>query len=342
MKKPTLQSRSPRKTPTAPGASAAAPDQASAAWAAPRSGAAPAGTAAAEGGAPPAAAAQADKATGGVRAAYRGPLWAVSGALLAVALMLAWEGLRPGPRVITQADIDQAVRVTLEKEPLPSANSKAYEAILPSVVRVTALMSEDAEAEEGENVGRSADTGPDEPSGRSVGTGVVIVDDGTILTNLHVVAGAKKLRVRFANGLVSDAYLVGAQPENDLAVLRATKLPDDLEAATMRSTADLRPGEEVIAVGHPFGIGPSVSAGVVSGLKREFRSPEGEKTLTNLIQFDAAANPGNSGGPLVTMDGGVVGIVTAILNPTEHRTFIGIGFAVPIESAASAAGMPPF
>ncbi len=102
----------------------------------------------------------------------------------------------------------------------------------------------------------------------------------------------------------------------------------------MRSTGGLRPGDEVIAVGHPFGIGPSVSQGVVSGLKREFRSPEGKRILTNLIQFDAAANPGNSGGPLVTMDGHVVGIVTAIMNPTEARTFIGIGFAVPIENAA--------
>ena len=111
-------------------------------------------------------------------------------------------------------------------------------------------------------------------------------------------------------------------------------------AATMRSTADLRPGDHVVAVGHPFGIGPSASYGVVSGLKREFRSPEGEKTLTNLIQFDAAANPGNSGGPLVTMDGHVVGVVTAILNPSEQRTFIGIGFAVPIENAAAGAGLP--
>jgi len=98
----------------------------------------------------------------------------------------------------------------------------------------------------------------------------------------------------------------------------------------------------VVAVGFPFGIGPSVSAGVVSGLKREFRSPEGQRRLTNLIQFDAAANPGNSGGPLVTMDGEVVGIVTAILNLNEQRTFIGIGFAVPIENAATAVGMPPF
>ena len=103
-----------------------------------------------------------------------------------------------------------------------------------------------------------------------------------------------------------------------------------------------QPGDHVVAVGFPFGIGPSASAGVISGLKREFRSPEGKRILNNLIQFDAAANPGNSGGPLVTMDGHVVGIVAAIMNPNQQRTFIGIGFAVPIENAASAAGMPPF
>jgi S1-C subfamily serine protease len=177
---------------------------------------------------------------------------------------------------------------------------------------------------------------------RSLGSGVVIIENGTILTNLHVVWGAKKVRVRFAGGHVSDANVVGYQTENDLAVLKATSLPDDLEAATMRSTGDLQPGDQVVAVGFPFGIGPSVSGGVVSGLKREFRDPEGNKILTNLIQFDAAANPGNSGGPLVTMDGSVVGIVTAILNPSEQRTFVGIGFAVPIENAALAAGMPPF
>jgi S1-C subfamily serine protease len=177
---------------------------------------------------------------------------------------------------------------------------------------------------------------------RGVGTGVVIIDNGTILTNLHVVAGAKKVRVTFFDGSESDAIVLSTQPENDLAVLRAKTIPDDLEAATMRSTADLATGDQVVAVGFPFGIGPSASAGVVSGLKRQFRSPDGQQMLTNLIQFDAAANPGNSGGPLVTMDGEVVGIVTAILNPNRQRVFIGIGFAVPIENAASAAGMPPF
>jgi S1-C subfamily serine protease len=110
----------------------------------------------------------------------------------------------------------------------------------------------------------------------------------------------------------------------------------------MRSTKDLALGDDVMAVGFPFGIGPSVSAGVVSGLRREYRSPEGKRVLTNLIQFDAAANPGNSGGPLVTAEGEVVGIVTGLLNPTEQRVFIGIGFAVPIESAAGAVGLSPF
>ena len=259
--------------------------------------------------------------------------WCLAAVILLSVAMLSLVQWRQGRGAITQADIDAAVRESLEKEPLPSAAAKAYEAILPSVVRVIGLMNDN-------------DQGEDKPEQRamerSLGTGVVIIDNGTILTNLHVVWGAKKIRVRFANGHESEAVMMGAQPENDLAVLKALSLPDDLEAATMRSTGDLRPGDHVIAVGHPFGIGPSVSYGVVSGLKREFRSPEGEKTLTNLIQFDAAANPGNSGGPLVTMDGEVVGIVTAILNPSEQRTFIGIGFAVPIENAASAAGMPPF
>jgi len=175
-----------------------------------------------------------------------------------------------------------------------------------------------------------------------IGTGVVIVDKGVILTNLHVVLGAEKIKVRFFDGMEAEATVIGVRPEHDLAVLQAKSIPDDLVAATLRSTADLQVGDHVVAVGFPFGIGPSASAGVVSGLKREYHSPEGKRILTNLIQFDAAANPGNSGGPLVTADGEVVGIVTGILNPTSQRVFIGIGFAVPIENAAAAVGMSPF
>jgi S1-C subfamily serine protease len=254
-------------------------------------------------------------------------LWSVIALLLVLIAFSLWLNLRPGQPKLTQEIIDSAVLKTLETADLPSPAARAYEAIIPSVVRVVSYT-------------RGKDGKEDEQSG--VGTGVVIVDKGIILTNLHVVQGGQIIKVTFSDGLESTASVTGTQPENDLAVLQAHKIPDDMIAATMRSTADLRPGDQVLAVGYPFGIGPSASAGVVSGLKRTFKSPEDKSELTNLIQFDAAANPGNSGGPLVTMDGQVVGIVTAILNPTQQRTFIGIGFAVPIENAAMAAGMPPF
>jgi len=260
-------------------------------------------------------------------ARYERPLWVGAAGLLALLVVFTHALLMPTSRPITQEDIESAVLYTLDNKTLPSATAKAYEVIRPSVVRVRRMEADEKGGEDKE---------------KGVGTGVVIVDKGIILTNVHVVLGAKRVQVVFADGLESDATVTGMQPENDLAVLQAHKIPDDLVAATMRSTADLAVGDQVVAVGFPFGIGPSATAGVVSGLRREFVSPEGKRVLTNLIQFDAAANPGSSGGPLVTARGEVVGIVTAILNPTNQRFFVGIGFAVPIENAATAAGLPPF
>jgi S1-C subfamily serine protease len=258
---------------------------------------------------------------------FHGPLLMTSGAGIALLIVFALGASKPPPRLITQKDIDAAVLKTLETKPLPSRAAQAYELIKGAVVRVRGL------GEEGE---------ADKDVERSVGTGVVILDNGTILTNLHVVSGAKRLSVIFSDGLESEATIVGARAEHDLAVIRAKTVPDDLQPATLRSTADLRLGDEVVAAGFPFGIGPSVSFGVISGLRREYQSPEGKRLLTNLIQFDAAANPGSSGGPLFTTDGEVVGIVTGILNPNKEAVFIGIGFAVPIENAASAVGVSPF
>jgi serine protease DegQ len=283
-------------------------------------------------------------------------LWA---AILVLAALLAFSlslGLRPMQRKLTQEDINHAVLKTLETQVMPSEYAKAYEKIQPSVVRVVSYvkrsrLKEDPESPLPKAAAKPKPLGPakgDAPKGgddeveHGVGTGVVIIDKGVILTNLHVVSGADHIKVVFFDGLEATASVTGVQAENDLAVLQAQKIPDDLIPATMRSTADLAPGDKVLAVGFPFGIGPSASGGIVSGLKRAFRSPEGKQEMNNLIQFDAAANPGNSGGPLITMDGEVVGIVTAILNPTPARTFIGIGFAVPIENAAAAAGLPPF
>lgn len=255
------------------------------------------------------------------------PLTILASALVALAVMWAYDANRPVQRPLTQEHIDNAVLNTLETKPLPSKAAKAYENVRHAVVRVRGWESEVAEEGEKEI---------------QVGSGVVIVDKGIILTNLHVVTGAKRITVTFADGMEAEATIIGAQADNDLAVLRAKQIPDDLQAATLGSSGDLVPGDDVVAVGFPFGIGPSVSAGVVSGLNREYRSPEGGKSLKNLIQFDAAANPGSSGGPLVNSQGEVVGIVTGILNPTEQRVFVGIGFAVTIESAGAAVGIPPF
>ena len=260
----------------------------------------------------------------------------------------------PERRQVTQKDIDAAVLRTLQTATLPSPAARAAE-IDPPLGGARGRLRPEKSTPEAKTAEARPQPGQgqarpkrqaDEPPGeveRGVGTGVVIVDKGIILTNLHVVAGAEKIKVTFSDGLEADAVITGVQPENDLAVLQAQqdpRRPDRRPPCAPPPTCS--PATRWSRSAFPFGIGPSVSAGVVSGLKRAFRSPEGKQELSNLIQFDAAANPGNSGGPLVTMDGEVVGIVTAILNPTQQRTFIGIGFAVPIENAASAAGSPPF
>jgi S1-C subfamily serine protease len=266
------------------------------------------------------------------------PLLVFSGLLAALMAFGIYALATPTAQKLTQRDIDAAVLHTLKKQPRePSDASVAYDVIRPSVVLVRRL----GEDEEGpRDTNEQGDARKD--SLRGIATGVVFSEDGMIFTNLHVIAGAGKIGVVFSDGTESDVDLLDVQPENDLAILRARILPDDLRPATLRSTRGLRTGDEVLAVGFPFGIGPTATYGVVSGLRREHYSQEGQRNLIDLIQFDAAANPGNSGGPLVTREGDVVGIVTSILNPTDKGFFVGIAFAVPIENAATAAGVSPF
>jgi S1-C subfamily serine protease len=231
------------------------------------------------------------------------PLWAALLLCAVLSTTLTWALTRHvgAPQRLTQDDINAAVLHTLNTQELPSRTARAAQLIAPSVVRVN-TQDEDKKNPKGE----MQNTG--------VGSGVVISEE---------------------------ALVIGVQPENDLAVIKAKRLPDDLQPATLGSSQNLQPGDEVVAVGFPFGIGPSVSAGVVSGLNRSFGS-EGKTMMRGLIQADAAANPGNSGGPLINMAGEVVGIVTAILNPTSARTFIGIVFAATIESAGGGMGVSPF
>jgi serine protease DegQ len=282
--------------------------------------------------------------------------------LITLGLIGGWRLAHPAAAALTQWDIDNAVKYTMDHtQPPPAKTTVAAAIVAPSVVRVDGYLSPEhaaaaakAEAaEEKKNHGKAPATKPPPPKTAdakpddrpdSTGSGVVIDDKGDILTNLHVIHSTDRWVITFFDGSKSDAEVVNVQPENDLAVIRAKTSPDDLKPATLSSTAGLYPGDTVVAVGFPFGIGPSVSSGVVAGLKREFDDPEDKDTpaLKNLIQFTAPVNPGNSGGPLVNRDGEVVGIVTAIYNPTGQRVFAGMAFAVPIENAAKAVGTNPF
>lgn len=257
---------------------------------------------------------------------YRTPVLIGIGVLSAVAVVLIYDLVKPEPELLAQRDVEATfTRMREEAPPEPSFAAVAYEVIRPSVVLV--------------HTPGSGEEGSREMSG-AVGTGVVIVDSGIILTALHVVMDADTVLVIFADGSESPAAVIARQPENDLAVLQAMVIPDDLVPATMAGSGMLQVGDEVAAVGHPFGVPNSLSAGVVSGLGRTYTWPETGMPMSNLIQFDAAVNPGNSGGPLINRDGEVVGIVTALLNPTEREFFVGIGFAVTIETAGRLAGEP--
>jgi serine protease DegQ len=283
-------------------------------------------------------------------------LLVITSVVLSLALGASYILSRPRVHVLTQGELDAAVRYTLSHTPpAPADSARAAAIIRPTVVAVEGFLSAEhaaavaAAAAKGKPSPRprglpdkspAVDAG-DEPRPDSIGTGVVVKEDGTIMTALHVVSSTDRWTILFADGSKSNATLVGSQPENDLAILRAEHVPDEQPAAVLASTARLRPGDTVVATGFPFGIGPSVTSGVVSGLRREFTEPSTNRKFTNLIQFDAAVNPGNSGGPLVDRDGEVVGIVTALLNPTDAEVFVGIGFAVPIENAAKALGQNP-
>ena len=164
------------------------------------------------------------------------------------------------------------------------------------------------------------------PSTRhSLGTGVIIGPQRFVLTNQHVLAGASEIRVTLSDGREFAGELLGSDPETDLAVLRV-ETDEELPDAPLGRSDDLLIGETVIAIGNPFGLGHTVTTGVLSATNRSIRARAGE--YHGFLQTDASINPGNSGGPLVNLEGDVIGINTAIIRDAQ-----GIGFAIPIDRA---------
>ena len=254
----------------------------------------------------------------------------VSGMAAALAGLWVYNMLNPGPAPLTLREVrDAAGEVMASATPAPAYATMAYRIIQPSLV----LIQSQGTAPEG----HKGDEG-----GSALGSGVVISDAGEILTSLHVVQDATEIKVIFADGTQATAIIAAQQPENDIAVLQPDTLPGVLVPAVLGNPNALQVGDEAFVAGNPFGLYGSFSAGVISGFERSFETPKSEQPLEGLIQIDTAVNPGNSGGPLINRYGQVVGIVVGILNPTGQEVFIGIGFAVPIDVAGGAAGLPPY
>lgn len=162
------------------------------------------------------------------------------------------------------------------------------------------------------------------------GSGFVLDKDGHILTNYHVIEGAETIEVTFGDQVTAAATIIGVDPRNDVAVLKVALAPDLLRPVILGASADLRVGQWAIAIGNPFGqFGRTLTTGVISALDRTIEGPD-NRTITGIIQTDAAINRGNSGGPLLDSSGRVIGITSAIFSPTG--TSAGVGFAVPVDT----------
>jgi len=252
--------------------------------------------------------------------------WLVAGGV-AVAIVLASLALirsNDHPSTLTPEQINSTISSEVANGidaalNVPPPGETVFRAIQPSVVFISSVPNGSA---------------PDEAAS---GAGVVVDASGLILTARHVVHDSTSIEVTFADGTQSTATIVSEEPDNDIAVLKPAQLPSVIVPAVLGGGVQI--GDDVYATGHPFGFADSLSAGVVSGLDRTVPIAGGD-TLKGLIQFDAAVNPGNSGGPLLNSAGQVVGIVTALANPADEKFFVGLGFAVPIATAGGAAGAP--
>ena len=258
---------------------------------------------------------------GAIRSRVRASLPFLSGVAAMLLALILYNLIFPENQ-LTQTEVNDAIANAMASAtPRPAYSTEVYQIIQPSLVMIqTDLMN-------GE---------------KSLGTGVIVDGAGDILPSLHVVNNASKIAITFADGTKSEGIVVSTQPEMDIAVLQAPTMPQLFVPATLGNPGAMQVGDEAYAVGHPFGLYGSMSAGVISGFDRTFKPENTDVEIDGLIQFDAAVNPGNSGGPLLNRYGHVIGIVTGIVNPSNQNFFIGIAFAVPINTAAGGVDMPPY
>jgi S1-C subfamily serine protease len=236
-----------------------------------------------------------------------GWLWAVStaGVLVVAMVIIAALAFKLGSGSATSAN-----RASATATPAPAATATPlpvtdlYQQVVPSVVLITT-------------------------SKGSLGSGVIVSDTGTVLTANHVISGGGSISILFADGTKSAATVTAAAPKIDIAALAPRTLPEVVVPATLGGSVTV--GSDVVAMGNPLGLRHSTTTGIVSGLNRTTKTGAGP--LSGLIQFDAAVNPGSSGGPLLNTQGFVVGVVVSIADPGRDDAFAGIGFAVPIGAA---------
>jgi S1-C subfamily serine protease len=259
-----------------------------------------------------------------MRPFLRRVLMFVLGVAAALTGLMLYRLLIPGSPQLTTSDVSTEVNQVLATATPPAPYSEqVYQIIRPSLVFI-----------------QSKSPGSDGKTDDSLGTGTIIDANGDILTSLHVVANSTDIQVMFADGTSSSATIADKQPENDIAVLTADKLPAQVVPAVLGNPNAMQVGDEAYVVGNPYGLYSSMSAGVISGFNRTFQPSNSNLDLKGLIQIDAAVNPGNSGGPLLNRNGEVIGIVEGLVNPTNQDFFVGIGFAIPINVAGGAAGLP--